>query len=76
MPSDLSFLRDIGPAGLGIFGGYLMLKEVFNFVKIRKNGNSITNTLLNQKIYETMIEMRAEMKTQTGLLKKMAKEND
>jgi hypothetical protein len=60
-----------GPAGMGIFAGYLFVKEIFGFVKSR-NGNGVANTIATQEMFKAIIELKSQSKIQTGLLKEIS----
>jgi hypothetical protein len=78
---ELEILKTVGPAGMGVFAGYLIVKEVANLIRQRRNGNgngngtALTNSLLTQKVYEILIELRSESKRHTELLKELVRKD-
>jgi hypothetical protein len=70
---EYEIIKDAGPLGIGLFAGYLFLKEIIKAVR-KKNGNGVglTNQLLNQDIYKTVVDLKSEAEKQTRLLEKIA----
>ena len=69
--SEYELLKTAGPAGMGLFAAYLLGEKIVGTIRSKMNGNGLSHTLLTQKLFETMIEVKTEMKTQTELLKRL-----
>lgn len=73
--SEFEIVKTAGPVGLGIFAVYLIIKEIFGYVKTRnenRNGNGLKGSI-TAKMFETLIELKTESVKQTGLLEKLVK---
>ena len=73
--SIFGLVKDLGPAGIGIFAGYLITEKAYALFKNRRNGGSSLRDGIILNMYETLIEMKTEMETQTGILKKLVKDD-
>lgn len=65
MHDSIQLAKDMGPATIA---SYLILKEVFAFIKTRKNGKNGSPVWL----VESVTEIKTHMRRHTKLLEKLA----